>query len=199
MTSKTLEQKKADILAKAEKEMREAELSQKILDAWPLDDVTPSRVHVYGLYGTVASIAIGDSSRVKPDAVTVNEAIQIAERLNPEAALLVRDGHASFRPADSVPEDFDDRKLTAVAPYWLKLDWFGDKLSCFADIGGHKARVDIAVRDPEYRVSARRVEYKGGVRYEDSRPVYPRDHFTHSIIWGRGSEDYPNSITLYTY
>jgi hypothetical protein len=124
---KTIEQKTAEIMANAAKEVAKAEKECAIRALLPID---PVRVFVYPLYGYIGTVSY--------TADTKAEAFQIAQQFKILPAFICRDGSVSIKP-------FDDKKAktTQEIYIWVSVDQYKTELEFFAESNSEIIKISI--------------------------------------------------------
>lgn len=173
---------------------------------------SPRMIHQHKLYGSSGSIVFGDSYHGNDDKVTLEQLRDLLRALPPVSTVIGKGTFTRFLTeqfADSPANKEKGREdLTVIFPVTLKTNsvcGFSLKAEWRTEIDGQIWSVDAYLANPWSlaRVDARRFEFKGGHRYEDSRltvsPVLnpPAGGYWQRIKWGRGSEEYPNDFTAY--
>ena len=130
---------------------------------------------------------------------TLSDAILIAERANPDAMGLYRDGCASFRPLDKCPEGKEETE--SVCPYAVRLDGLPGceelELFFFVSNGGATFDIRVPINSREIYRTGRRVDVRGGVRYEEVSAYDTTGHFPRKIQWASGGAKYMSDFTFY--
>lgn len=181
------------------------------------------RVHAgVGCYGDVARIQYGDSYSHSPMPM-LEQALALAEALPGVPLVQVRDGclsHQTRHYYDALPEAKRDRVQSEldVCPWlcqwspWpnghLALEWH----AALASVGQVSVRVLLARQCPTWfgTYSARRVDYRGGYRWENCqlalntgaiglvfRDGEPLAEVQTPIRWAAGGPEYQNNFTAY--
>lgn len=173
---------------------------------------SPSMVHQHKLYGSTGSIVFGDSYSGNDDKVTLEQLRDLLRALPPVSTVMGKGTFTRFMTetfADSDANKERDRgeKLTSIFPVTLKTNsvaGYSVKIEWFAEVDGRVWAIDAYMASPWSlaQVNARRVDFKGGHRYEDSRltvseALRPSEGYWQQIRWGRGSDEYPNDFTAY--
>lgn len=173
---------------------------------------SPRMIHQHKLYGSVGSIVFGDSFERNDDKITLEQLRDLLRALPPVSTVMGKGTFTRFMTeifADSNANKERNRgeKLTSIFPVTLKTNsvcGFSLKVEWFAEIDRQVWSVDAYMANPYSlaRVDARRVEFKGGYRYENaslhvSESLKPSEGYWQQIKWGRGSDDYPNDFTAY--
>jgi hypothetical protein len=136
---------------------------------------------------------------------TLQDALELAERNDPAALYLLRDGSTSFLPAWTAEED--ERAELLGAPWFYELEdpRFGaDKshvLKFFTVVGEYRIRVNVHVKsDPETRLIPR---YATAAFGRTGREIERTDlddfsgHFNDRIKWYTPSGEYMQRHTLF--
>lgn len=124
-----IEQKAAEIMAKAQKEVEKAKKECIIRELLP---VKPYMVHTHTLWGSPASVAY----KVK----TKSDALNIAQQFQILPAFICRDSCVSIKP-------FDDEKAREVSEIfaWVSIGQYKSELAFYAQVGADILRVSIEV------------------------------------------------------
>lgn len=206
--TKTREQLKADYESALEELQVEESIRQTLKDRGIRE---PRMVHQYGLYGSVGSIVFGDSFDRSDDKVTLEQLRDLLKSLPPVNQVKGKGTFTRFMTeqfADSdANEEKDREELQLVFPVTLKTNsvcGFSVKAEWFTEVDGQIWSVDAYLANPYSiaQVAARRVEFKGGFRYENvsltvSSAFNPPEGYWERVKWGRGSDEYPNDFTAY--
>lgn len=210
----------ADKLAQAEKE----DQINSVLAASNIP--TPRHTHVYALYGTTASVYYGDKFR-QNSSLSPQESLEILRALPPISASTVRDSTLSFQPTKYVfSKENKKQEIKEISCVWftivwiqfsqdyishspvLMVNWFSE----IPDVGIIKVEVCLDNPNRLGNVHVSRNEISGGVRYENTKlSVNDKMRTIRSykdkqvivasipnhILWGRGSNQVPNDITIY--
>lgn len=207
-----------------------AEYEKKLAEAAKEDTITSlvpagARIFIHSLYGTVGSVTYGDSHGGQEKACTWEKACELIRALPPVSLTMVRDGCLSFKPTsyvDALPEEKKDRwkEESAVSPVLVHIEGFQGptfELGWITDLAGiglvHvKCSMGFAWASRGIGTyDAKRVEFRGGYRYEPARFTPAPDlHTIHDpynseptaqlespIRWASGGPEYPSRITLY--
>jgi hypothetical protein len=215
------------VRAEYEQKLAEAEKEDSLHDALNLRNIIQPRfAHVSELYGSVASLHFGNEYSqesvsvqnalsiiqvLSPIAVTLVRDCSCSFRPTEIVNSISKKDKEKWKSEDSVCSVWFDIK-------WLQLsnsvshtpcliaNWFAN----IENIGivrvhvylGHPVKIDD--------VQAHREEYKGGFRYENTRfspaekmrRIYTATgecvaNIPNHILWGRGSDQVPNDITIY--
>ena len=162
-----VERVKAAYAAKLAEAEQEDTLNAKIPEG--------GRVHLYPLYGRVGGVRYGDNLMCGRDAVSWECARELVRALPPVSLTEVRDGCLSFRPTsyvDALPEEKKARweSETRVSPVLLHVDKGFASLEWTASVEGIglvDVKVDLGYLPAKIgRYNAKRVEFRGGFRYE---------------------------------
>lgn len=124
-----IEQKTAEIMAKAQKEVEKAQKECQIRELLPVE---PYMVHIHTLWGSPAGVAY----KVKTKA----EALSIAQQFQILPAFICRDSCVSIKP-------FGDEKAREVSEIyaWVSIDQHKSELEFYAQVGADILRVSIEV------------------------------------------------------
>lgn len=174
--------------------------------------LNPSMVHQHKLYGSVGSLNFGESFSRNDNKVTLEQLRDLLRELPPVPTVKAKGTFTRFitesfadsdankeRERESVVSIFPvTLKTNSVADYSVKAEWF-------TEINGEVWSVDAYLADAwsVAQVSARRVEFRGGFRYENSTSQVnsifnpPDGGRWEQVRWGRGSDEYPNDFTHY--
>lgn len=215
MASKKIEELKA----RHAKELAAAETEDSIRQALPPALQEKARVFVHSLYGSIAAITFEG-----PYAASLNFdfLVDVARALPAVETTLVRDSCLSFQPTayvEGLPETKKEgwKEETSVSPLRfsiepvtsvrLEAEWFARLTD------GRIVSVKVVFGYPPNSFgtySAKRVEYRGGFKYESA--TFRADPALHVAIdnegepiaqlespirWASGSDQYPNRMTLY--
>ena len=122
-----IETKKADILARANAEIAKAEKEIILRENLPIE---PKSVHIYPLYGAVASVSYKAENKA--------QAYEISRQFNILPPFICRDSSVSIKP-------FDDEKAREVSEIfaWVDVDQHQAKLKFYTMVGSDLIRVDV--------------------------------------------------------
>lgn len=141
---------------------------------------------------------------VELTAPTLNEALVIAEKMNPIHLVIVKDGCTSFRPLDTLPDKLQD-KAEVITPWVYKIHGLRgcpDKhtLSFYVKAGDYIVEVWVHVeRDTNYRRDYEiNFHRSGSANRRYCHLLWTSRYFSHHIRWW-ASDDQPNDFTLYDY
>lgn len=202
-----------------EKNLKRAELEDALFAKFDTLGVQPSRIHIHNspLYGEEATVKFGDSYRAS-DEIEYCDLPGLVVMLPPVRLVLVKGTFTSIMPReyiDSLPGEKKDRWNSEVdiSPLYLKLERENrSTLHWVSKIGGHVVEVCCAMSFWKTRNIAtydvKRVEFRGGHRYERPRVVPQVIDICGSddqvvaqaqspIIWAAGSDEYASESTVY--
>ena len=166
--------RKEELETEFAKKMAQAEIEDAIAAFIPSNLPSP-RIFGYPLYGTVASVAFGDG--YGRNFVTWEQACEIVKALPPVSATLVRNGSLSIRArahVESLSEESKERweAETDISSVQFKIHGRERhiELEWFAKVGESLVRVSVYpggfLSSGLGSYSAKRVEFRGGFRYE---------------------------------
>lgn len=205
---KTKEQLKAEYESALERLDKEEQLRATLSSK----GLNPRMVHQSSLYGSVGSVVFGDSFERNDDKVSLEQLRDLLRELPPLPQVLAKGTFTRFvteRFADSdANKEREREQVTAIFPVTLKTNSVANysvKAEWFTEINGAIWSVDAYLENPHSvaRVEARRVEFRGGHRYEDARLTVspklnpPDGGYWQRVCWARGSDEYPNDFTAY--
>lgn len=122
-----IEQKTAEIMAKAQKEVEKAQKECQIRELLPIQ---PEFVHLHNLWTSIGSL----NYKVKTKA----EALEITQKFEIIPAFICKDSCVSIKP-------FDDEKAHEVSQIyaWVSVDQFRTELEFYANIGADIMKISI--------------------------------------------------------
>lgn len=130
------------------------------------------------------------------DVETEQEALEIFNRLALVPTVNSEKYRATFQPLARLNVNKSGEAVDA-APWFCKVDGFMCEFRAYVDAGaGAIGDVSVRIGKPEIRATARRVEFRGGFRYEDRRVVDPAGRFKNKLsVWS--PKDSVGSWVLY--
>lgn len=141
-----------------------------------------------------------------PEVEGLPEAIELAEKLNPETIFICKNSCTSFQPESKLDEyqkENKNAKCEAIGPYYYKLDQMRQYpcekfLIVHVVRKGKSAKIQIPIKnDPDTRIDFNiKFDRNGNGRREYCRIINNSGHFAHYIKWW-ASDDQPNNVTLY--
>lgn len=168
----------ADLKAKYEKELAELERSELIASKLPSIGGVEPRVHIYNLYGTVASVVYGDVYNRSAVPMSWGDVLSLAEQLPAEPKHYVKiQACVTTMPSEFLSSvdmpPYDTESSCKIAPVTVDWVWADYMSSCmqvewYTKIEG-VGLVEIQVRIVSYRIhptigtcTIKRSEYVGG-------------------------------------
>jgi hypothetical protein len=149
MKTKTPEQIRAEAIAKAEKEIRDNDMLERVCAALGADLEKQSAGFMHVAYADLY---------VRLEADTLNDALTMAEKLNPLALYEIRGAFLTWKTeARITDEDRARSKITDTAQPWIyEIDGLRGRdektLICYVERAGFLVEVRIAVKsDPDTR------------------------------------------------
>lgn len=173
---------------------------------------SPRMIHQHRLYGSDGSLVFGDSYSGSSEKVTLEQLRDLLRALPPVSTVIGKGTFTRFMTeafADSNANKEREREdLTSIFPVRLKTNsvaGYSVKAEWFTEIDGQVWSVGAYMANPWSlaRVDARRVDFRGGHRYENATLhisdtlKQSGDGYWQQIRWGRGSDEYPNDFTAY--
>lgn len=170
----------------------------------------PTMIHQHKLYGSSGSLVFGDGYG-SGEKATLEQLRDLLRALPPIATVHAKGTFTRFITEAFADSDQNKEKgkedLQLIFPVTLKTNsvaGYSVKAEWFTEINGQIWSVDAYLANPYSlaQVSAKRVEFRGGHRYENARltvssALNPPDGYWQQVKWGRGSDDYPNDFTAY--
>lgn len=192
----TLEQLKA----KHEKELTDAirnhEMREKVSSELGLNDDNWSAGFMHVAYA---------DCYIKMQSEDLSQAIEVAERLNPETLVRCKDGCLSFQPFEQISEkQWENADCRTICPYIYDIDGlrqYGDEktLKCFVKAAGYMVQVRIKVKnDPDtHRVYDIHFNRYGEAIKERNEIINKSGYFNHQDkFWS--SPDQPSKFVLWS-
>lgn len=155
------------------REMREAQrLAARLAAILPADLATGiEKVHPHCPYSRAV---VGFTAETESDAMAMLERMPLAPIFNTSRYLSSFMTESEFaRQEARKPGSFGE--LADAAPWYWRVDSYEVKAESFVELDGIPVRVEIKVTRPTMRTTARRVDFKGGFRYEDKRLYNPHN------------------------
>ena len=151
------------------------------------------------LYGCGITVTIGDSFR--GDTVSLNDVMQCLNKFKPLDLKKYRDGFCSFRLASYIDKNENKATIESIKPLTIKLSnpTYGSpsaKLCYYTMI--NKKIVQLCFYIPSNlagHISYNRHDVRGGFYIDNVNCV--NNIGGNSIVWGRGSNDSVNDVTIY--
>lgn len=169
-----------ELLAKQAKELADFDQEQKI-KAWLTERgiIEPRFIHTgHPLYGMHGTLSFGDKYGHSAG-LTWDDVAKLAEQLPALPLVWVKDGLCCSVKTrafvDSLTEEKKERweSEQGIAPFVLDVDGFGTEFWWVADVAGEPTTIECNVKDFRIRPVARRVEFRGGFRYENKEIALP--------------------------
>jgi hypothetical protein len=164
--------KRDEVEARYRKELAAAEIEDAITAVVPAG----ARVHVHPLYGTVACVRYGDPYAYGKH-LEWAELVDLVRALPPVDATMTRGSTTAIMPdayAASLPDSRVESE-TAIAPITLRIEgnngptvavhWFATTPAGMVRVEVHLGYLSSGIG----RYNTRRVEYRGGYRYEPAK------------------------------
>lgn len=199
------------LAAEYQEKLRQLETEETLRAVLPvIEGLDAPRLHQYALYGSRGSVTYGDSYHNEKRATLAQLAV-LLRALPPAPVVKAKGTFTRFITEAFADSDANKEKgketLELIFPVTLKTSsctQFSLKAGWCAEIAGDVWRVDTYLINPYTlaRVDARRVDFRGGFRYEDSSlhinaALNPPDGYWQRVKWGRGSDEYPHDFTAY--
>ncbi len=195
--------------AEYESKLAKLETENQILESLP---IKPDRIFHYKLYGRNGTITFGNEYGYNAKRVTLLELANLLETLPPLAMVKVKGtftqflgeayydsgAHKDKRETDISETIFPVTLETeSTSGFTLKAEWI-------ANINGEVWEINAILDNPHKlaNVSSRRIEYRGGYRYEPATlqintALNPTDGYWNCVRWSAGSDQYVNKFTAY--
>ncbi len=205
MTTQTADKLKAEY----ESKLVQLATEEKLLEALP---IKPDRIFHYRLYGRTGTITYGNEYGYSAKQVSLLELANLLEALPPLARVKVKgtftqflgesyydsEAHKDKRETDTVETIFPVTLETeSTSGFNLKAEWL-------AEVNGQIWELNAILDKPWSlaHVNAKRIEYRGGYRYEPATlelntALNPTDGYWNCIRWSAGSDQYVNKFTAY--
>ncbi len=196
----TLKEKLNTLKEKHDQEKTNIIKEDFILKSMPIE---PNRVHIYELYGTVASVHFGDDFR--DNGINKTTLIKLLKELPAESMYLVNDGCQSFRATKDQNERAENIE---VNPINIKIKNFNGtslEFNWYYKLDNKQLiRIDAIITDQAIipkiaNISYNKVDFRGGSRI-DNVCLFKQNAFKNfqHIRWASGSNEYVNDFTLYS-